>query len=258
MEPDRPPTIDELGAVVESRATDQSSAARLRAAIEFGRELTELGDALIGHFVTEARDAGLSWNEIGQLFGISKQAAQQRYGAAVADLGAWRGRWSPAARLALDRAGDEAARLGHDYIGTEHALLALASGEHGLAAEVLAGLGVSRERILSTSCMRPRPREREPQACVAVMPRFKQALEHARRIADGLDAPVADTEHLLAGIVAVVDSMAVEILRRLKVRPDTVRLALGEQLGVDPQRLGAGRRRRRLLAGAISGRAAGS
>jgi ATP-dependent Clp protease ATP-binding subunit ClpA len=93
---------------------------------------------------------------------------------------------------------------------------------------------------------------------LSVMPRFKQALEHSRRIADGLGAPVADTEHLLAGIVSVPDSMAVEILRRLKVRPDTVRAGLAERMDVDPERLGARRRRRRgLLAMAVVGSAGG-
>ena len=84
------------------------------------------------------------------------------------------------------------------------------------------------------------------------MPRLKQAFEHSRRIADGLEAGDTDTEHLLAGIVAVRDSMAVEILRRLKVSPDDIRRALAERLDVDPQRLDAPRRRRRrrrLLAG---------
>jgi hypothetical protein len=243
------PAIDKLVGVVESRAAEQLPAARLRAALEVGRELTDLSDALIGRFVAQARDAGLSWTEIGQVFGTSKQAVHQRYGAARIDPGAWPGRWSPAAREALDRAGQEARELGHDYVGTEHALLALASAERGVAADVLAQLGVARERMLATSCMKATPRDHEPSDCMSLMPRFKQALEHTRRIADGLGVAVADTEHLLAGIVAVPDSMAVEILRRLKVRPETVRAALAERLEVDPQRLGAPvRRRRRLLA----------
>jgi len=52
------------------------------------------------------------------------------------------------------------------------------------------------------------------------------------------------------GILAVSDSMAVEILRRLGVSADDVRSALAERLDVDPQRLGATRRRRRRLLGA--------
>jgi ATP-dependent Clp protease ATP-binding subunit ClpA len=101
--------------------------------------------------------------------------------------------------------------------------------------------------MLATSCMRPGSDERSPEECLAVMPRLKQALEHGRRIADELGTPLADTEHLLAGIVAVTDSMAVEILRRLGVSVDDVRAALAERLDVEPQRLGAPRRRRRRL-----------
>jgi Clp amino terminal domain, pathogenicity island component len=239
------PTIDELVAVVESRVPDGSPAARLQVAIEVGRELTDSSDALIGRFVAQARDAGMSWTELGEVFGTSKQAVHQRY--RPAEPGSWPGRWTAAARDALDRAGQESRGLGHDYVGTEHALLALASSERGVAAEVLSDLGVDRARMLATSCMRPAPLDREPSDFVSVMPRFKQALEQSHRIADGLGAGVADTEHLLAGIVAVPDSLAVEILRRLRVRPEAVRAGLAERLDVDAQRLGAPRRRRRRL-----------
>jgi len=253
MDENRLPEIDELVAMVEARADEQPPATRLRVAIELGRELTDMGDALIGRFVAQARDAGLSWTEIGQLFGTSKQAVQQRYGTALADAGAWPGRWSPSARNALDRAAVEARELGHGYVGTEHALLALVSAERGVAAEVLADLGVARERMLATSCMTAGTGTQRRQDCLPVMPRYKQALEHSRRIADELGARVADTEHLLAGIVVVRDSMAVEILRRLKVSADDVRGALAERLDVEPQRLGAPRRRRRrLLAGTLN------
>ena len=246
----RLPLIDELVAIVEARAENEDPATRLQLAIDLGRELTDMGDLLIGRFVAQAREAGLSWTQIGQLFGTSKQAAQQRYGTALAEPGGWPGRWTPPARIALNQAAAEARVLGHDYIGTEHGLLALASADQGVAAEVLADLGVTRERMLATSCLTANTDAPTREDCLSVMPRYKQALEHSRRIADGLGLRAADTEHLLAGIVAVRDSMAVEILRRLKVRPDAVRSALAERLDVEPQRLGASRRRRRrLLAG---------
>lgn len=226
---------------------EQQSAARLREAIDVGRELTELSDALIGRFVSEARANGLSWTEIGQVFGTSKQAVQQRYGAAGDDVGRWPGRWTVAANETLSRAAAEARALGHDYVGTEHALLALATAERGTAGEVLRELGVTRERMLATSCMSAVADAHQSRECLRAMPRFKQALEHSRRIADGLEVRLADTEHLLAGIVAVTDSMAVEILRRLGVSVDDVRAAIAERLDVDPERLGARRRRRRRL-----------
>jgi ATP-dependent Clp protease ATP-binding subunit ClpA len=86
-----------------------------------------------------------------------------------------------------------------------------------------------------------------PREGLPLMPRLKQALEHSRRIADRLDAGLADSEHVLAGIVAVSDSMAVEILRRLGVSSGEVVTALGELMGIAPERLGATRRRRRRL-----------
>jgi Clp amino terminal domain, pathogenicity island component len=241
------PPIDELVAIVEARAADQPHAMRLQLAIELGHELSDLGDILIGRFVAQARDAGLSWTGIGQVFGTSKQAVQQRYGTAPADTGAWPGSWTPSARDTLNRAAAEARELGHRYVGTEHALLALVSAQPGLAAEVLADLGVTRERMLATSCMKPGPETDRDADCLSVMPRYKQGLEHGRRIADELGARAADTEHLLAGIVTVRDSMAVEILRRLKISTDDVRGAIAERLNVEPQRLGGPRRRRRRL-----------
>jgi hypothetical protein len=247
---DRLPTIEALAALVSDRAGGQEPATRLREAIDAGRELTALSDALIGRFVAEARASGLSWTEIGQAFGTSKQAVQKRYGAAVDDLGRWPERWTPAANDALDQAGGEARRLGHGYVGTEHVVLTLVTAERGTAGEVLRALGVSRERMLATSCMRVGADEHAPREPLSVMPRLKQALEHGRHVADGLGAPLGDTEHLLAGILAVPDSMAVEILRRLGVSADAVRSALAERLDVDPQRLGGRRRRRRRLLGA--------
>ena len=229
------------------RAGEQTSASRLREAIKVGSELADLSDALIGRFVAEARANGLSWTEIGDVFGTSKQAVQQRYGAGSEDLGRWPERWTPDANDAFDRAGQHARDLGYSYVGTEHVLLALATAEPGVAATVLRDLGVTSDRILATSCMQAGSDERSSQECLSVMPRLKQSLEHGRRIADELDVLLADTEHLLAGIVAVTDSMAVEILRRLGVSVADVRAALAQRLDVEPQRLGAPRRRRRRL-----------
>src|SRR5215216_1151874 len=177
MEADRLPTLDELTAVVAARAGEPD--ARLGAAIGVGRELTDLGDALIGRFVAEARAAGLSWTEIGRLFGTSKQAVQQRYGPTTTDGGDWPGRWTPDVRRALDRAGEEARALDHDYVGTEHVLLALAGGGGGIAADVLRERGVARDRILATSGMTRGPGGHAQPECLPLMPRVKQALEHS-------------------------------------------------------------------------------
>ena len=179
--------------------------------------------------------------------GLSDAAASPGDGPTTGESGDWPGRWTPDVRRALDHAGQEARALGHDSIGTEHVLLALAGADAGVAAGVLGDLGVARDRILATSCMGPGPTGVPAGQCLSLMPRLKQALEHSRQIADGLDTRLANTEHVLAGIVAVPDSMAVEILRRLGVNPADVQAALAERMGVAPQLLGPTRRRRRRL-----------
>jgi ATP-dependent Clp protease ATP-binding subunit ClpA len=235
-------TVDELTARIEAEAGTARD--RLDAAIALGRQLTDTADALVERFVTDARRAGVSWAEIGELFGTSRQAAQQRYAQTSAVVGAWPGRWTPAARGGLDRAGEQARRLGHAAVGTEHVLLELTTGA-GPAAEVLADLGVTGERIVAQGCLAPRATAPK-QDCLGVRPRLKRALEYARRFADRLGHPAADTGHLLAGLLAVPDCLAAEILARCNVDADTVRVGLAARLDSDPSALAPPRRRRRL------------
>ncbi|GEM_PF-2560461 len=54
---------------------------------------------------------------------------------------------TPRAKQALKRAVDEARSLGHDYIGTEHLLLALAKDRESVATQMLHGLGLTTPQI---------------------------------------------------------------------------------------------------------------
>jgi ATP-dependent Clp protease ATP-binding subunit ClpC len=148
----------------------------------------------------------------------------------------WPGRWAPAARHALEQASEQACQLGHRYVGTEHVLLGLTAAQDGLACHVLDDLGVTRERIRAQDCVAATGEPR-PYDALGVQPRLRQAIEHSARIAEGLGHRVANTEHLLAGILAVPDALALEILNRLAVRPDAVLQALARRLDIDVQRL---------------------
>jgi hypothetical protein len=221
----------------------ESAADRLRTAIALSRQLTDTGEALVERFVIEARGAGMSWAEIGDLFGTSRQAAQQRYRQTSAAMGVWPGRWSAAALRVLHRAGEQARRLGHRAVGTEHVLLELVSGE-GVAADVLGQLGVTRGRILAQGCL-DAVASGPSGDCLGVRPRLKQALEQARRVADRLGHRCADTGHLLAGLLAVPDALAVEILAGCGVSANDGLAALADRLDADLSALGPLRRRRR-------------
>jgi ATP-dependent Clp protease ATP-binding subunit ClpC len=60
--------------------------------------------------------------------------------------------FTPRAKAVLRRAAEEALRLGHNYVGTEHLLLGLVGDEDSVAAKVLLGLrasyGVIKDRTL--------------------------------------------------------------------------------------------------------------
>ncbi|MEA3057089.1 MAG: ATP-dependent Clp protease ATP-binding subunit ClpC, partial [Actinomycetota bacterium] len=57
----------------------------------------------------------------------------------------WRGLFTPLAKQTLEGALQEAATMNHNYIGTEHILLALFGVADGLAAKILGELGVTAE-----------------------------------------------------------------------------------------------------------------
>jgi hypothetical protein len=228
------PSVDALAAELERASAEP--AARLRAAIAAGRELSDAGDALVERFVAEARAAELSWTQIGELFGTSKQAAQKRYGGA----GAWPGPAAAALRPVLDRAAQEARELSARCVGTEHVLLALPAAD-GVAAQVLAELGVTRAGVLAALGPAGVPGH---DGALGVMPRLKRSLELAQTLAAGLGDDRAGPEHLLAAIVADRDAYAVCILGQLGAKPGDVRAALARRLGVDASELATRRRRR--------------
>ncbi len=130
-----------------SRFTDRArtalaSAQRLAGAAQF--EEVQPGHILLGLL---ADPEGLAARA------LAAQAPPDRIGAAVAStLGTGGARppgetvpFSPAARRVLAITLREALRLGHNYVGTEHILLALMQ-EEGPLIEALAGVGVTRER----------------------------------------------------------------------------------------------------------------
>lgn len=236
------PDRDALASLVIATAGDEDPMTRLRRAVEVNAELGRSGDELVERFVSDARTAGTSWTDIGQAFGTSKQAAQQRYGAGQLQSGTWPGPWAPPARHALEVASEHARSLGHNYVGTEHVLLGLLDTPDAMAAQVLTGLGVSREGILTQAL--PGPCGPFWHETLAIMPRLKRALELAIRTADGLGHSQANTEHLLAAIIQVPDALAIELLDCLGVTARDLLGAIAVRLGVQPARLAPARRRR--------------
>lgn len=71
------PAVGDLARSVKQSSPDPL--AQLDQAVRLAEELGDIGNDLVAQFVKQARDSGLSWAAIGDHFGVSKQAVQQRF-----------------------------------------------------------------------------------------------------------------------------------------------------------------------------------
>lgn len=132
-------------------------------------------------------------------------------------------RFTRRARRVLTLAQEEAQRLNHPYIGTEHLLLGLIREESGVAARVLKELGVEPEkarRALEDLLGRG---QGKPSSKIGLTPHTKRVIELAVDEARRLNHQYIGTEHLLLGLIREGEGMAVNVLRSLGVNLDRVR-----------------------------------
>ncbi len=132
-------------------------------------------------------------------------------------------RFTKYARQVLQTAQEEATRLNHNYIGTEHVLLGLAKEESGLASKVLRDLGASPADV-ARAVERMAPRNpRAPFGRPTLTPRTKRVIELAVEEAKQMGHLNIGTEHLLLGLVSETEGIAAEVLRSLGLQLDKVR-----------------------------------
>ena len=141
--------VERLVAAATRRARSSQPLDRLRAAVDVADEVSQASQEALDRFVADARDAKHSWAEIGAVLDVTRQAAQQRFAGAPPGGEAWPPDASDTVQAAFVAAQEDARALGHNYLGTEHVLLGLLAQSDGLAAHVLADVGVTREGVLS-------------------------------------------------------------------------------------------------------------
>jgi len=122
---------------------------------------------------------------------------------------------------------EEALRLGHDYIGTEHLLLAMIREGGGMAIRILRNLGVDLVRLQRT--IEDSVRSYGGTATIGNIPLTKQAervLKLCYLEARALRADVVGTEHLLLALLRESDTIAAQILAHFNVTYDAARQEL--------------------------------
>ena len=142
-------------------------------------------------------------------------------------------RFTEGARKVLQLSQEEARRLSHDYIGTEHLLLALVREGDGVAAHVLQELGVELHKVRKAIEFIIGRGEHSVTGATGLTPRAKRVIELAASEADRLRHQVVDTEHILLGLIAEGEGIAAGILESLGVSLEKVRANVIEMVRHD-------------------------
>jgi hypothetical protein len=142
-------------------------------------------------------------------------------------------RFSDEARRTVVRALVEARRLGHDYVGTEHILVALVEAR-GAAANALASEGVTVDRArLAVADVVGRGRGVSPWDDGPFTARARHAFELCKREAYEFGHRYIASGHVLLALLPIGDSNAVRALRHLTVDLDTLRQKVEDSIGTE-------------------------
>jgi ATP-dependent Clp protease ATP-binding subunit ClpC len=142
-------------------------------------------------------------------------------------------RFTESARQVIVLAQEEARRLKHGYIGTEHLLLGLMR-ENGRAATTLGSHGVTLEPVRDWVAERVgRGDEQPPSGQLPFTPRMKRIMEMAVEDAEALGHHAIGTQHLLIALMHEGQGVGVHALRELGAPPEDVWISAFRQLGVD-------------------------
>lgn len=132
-------------------------------------------------------------------------------------------RFTQRARRVLSLAQEEAERLQHHQIGTEHLLLGLMREEGGVAGRVLRDLGLDLRRVEELVTRLSTSESKTTTTQLDLSPGTKKVLELAVDEARRMGHHYIGTEHLLLGLVRQQEGIALDVLRRLGVSPEEVR-----------------------------------
>ncbi|MGW7543405.1 Clp protease N-terminal domain-containing protein [Streptomyces sp. NPDC054770] len=222
-------SLADLIARLDEELPEASELARISEARLRAQTLSDLGDQLIDHYVSKAKQTGASWTEIGDAIGVSKQAAQQRHAPAAFE------RFTNLNRHSIVLAQEAARTYKHDSIGTEHLLLGLLGEPRGLAYEVLVAKAGSEQRVRDAIREAlPPAGEKALRGHIPFREETKEAIGQTRRAAADLGHDWVGTEHTLLGLIRTAQSPAAQILRTLGFTSEelheTVRTEITERL----------------------------
>ena len=246
--------VDGVGKSITVRPVTESAPELATRAVQVSRPADGLAavaalrtrlDALEEMHVENALRRGMSWRQIAEALGVTKQAAHKKYAkrlggraAEGAPVEAGRNRLiiTGRARHAVQLARQEAAALTAHEVGTEHLLLGLVRGDGDPAAHTLASLGVA----LAAARREAERVQREEEAVRGLLgaaparppisAAARRALEQSLREALARGDPHLGVEHVLLAVLRDARGGAARTLAALGVAPAAVDGRLAEVL----------------------------
>lgn len=145
------------------------------------------------------------------------------------------GRFTERAQKVLALSQEEAIRLGHNNIGTEHILLGLIREGDGIAAKALKEINLDISKI-QEEVEKLIGKGNQPMQSVHYTPRAKKVVELSQDEARKLSHSYVGTEHILLGLIREGEGVAARVLHNLDVSLNKARQQVLQLLGSsDPQ-----------------------
>jgi hypothetical protein len=230
-----PVPLDNLIAYVRAIQPGRNPLDELTGAVTVAERLDEQSDALIGHFVDQARRSGASWSQIGASMGVSKQAAQKRFvprwdGSDAVPEAQLFSRFTQRARNVLAMAH---AAAGSADVPAGAITVGLLSEPEGLAARILHQLGVADEAVTTAFGFLLANARRDADAAALRQIPFtddaKEMLRGTLKAVLRLGHNYVGTEHLLLGAL-FADGPTATTLRGLGVTAEAVEAGITTEI----------------------------
>ncbi|MFS0749622.1 ATP-dependent protease ATP-binding subunit ClpC [Oceanobacillus sp. 1P07AA] len=147
------------------------------------------------------------------------------------------GRFTERAQKVLALSQEEAVRLGHNNIGTEHILLGLVREGEGIAAKALQSLGLEVSKI-QEEVEKLIGVGKQPTQSIHYTPRAKKVVELSQDEARKLGHSYVGTEHILLGLIREGEGVAARVLNNLGVSLNKARQQVLQLLGSNESQAG--------------------
>lgn len=143
------------------------------------------------------------------------------------------GKFTERAQKVVAYAQEEARRLNHNVIGTEHLLLGLLREGEGVAARALRNMGVDIQRVRQQVEMMIGVGPFMIQGPIGYTPRAKRVMELAIDESRKLGHNYVGTEHILLGLIREGDGVAAQVLTNLGISLEKAQAEVLNLLGAD-------------------------